>query len=364
MSKITYAGGMSIEQMRSRIKTDKIYKMSSNENPLGPSAQVVDAIQAEAASLNLYPDNDDGRFREALAAFHGRGLTQAHFFTAVSGVEVLELLARTFLQPGDEAIVCPPLFGWYVRSVEQQGGTVVTVPLHPHTFTHNIDAILAAITPRTRFVYLCNPHNPTGTIATVKDMARLVASMPPDAILIADEVYTQFVTLPDFPDSLRYVLDGKNVVIIQSFSKAYGLAGMRLGYAIAPPSLCARVWEVKRPFHLSRLAITAGITALLDQTHLHQTVTLVQAGKQYLYEQLDALDVTYWHSEANFVLIRPLRDADYVYEQLIERGIMVRPTAANGLPGHLRVTIGLPEANEAFMTALTEIINIDIKEQK
>ncbi|MCP5096770.1 MAG: histidinol-phosphate transaminase [Chloroflexi bacterium] len=356
MQKITYAGGLSVEQVKDRVKADKIHKLSSNENPLGPSPKVVAALQAEAANLHVYPPRGNGRLCQALATYHQHGLTADHFFTAVSGVEILELIARAFVQPGDEVIVCPPTFGWYVKSAKVQSAEVVYVPLLDQTFSHDIDGILNAITPKTRLIYLCNPNNPTGAIITNAEMARLVQTVPDHVIIIADEVYQHFVTRDDYPHSIQYVLDEQNVIIIQSFSKAFALAGLRLGYAIAPPELSARVRGLKRPFHLSRLAIAAGIAALNDHAHLQSTVSMVQSGKDYLYKQLDALGVEYWKSETNFVLIRPSLDAQFVHDQLIERGIMVRPTKSNGLPGYLRVTIGLPEANQAFITALSEIL--------
>lgn len=360
MSTISYSGGLSVSEVQSKAKTEKIYKLSSNENPLGSSEKVVAAIQDAATSLSLYPDRDDIRLRRALVDFHGRGLTEQHFVSSVSGIEMIGLVARTFLNAGDEIIICPPTFGWYVVTAQRLGAKLVTVPLDAERFTHDIDGILAAITERTRLIYICNPHNPTGAMLTATEMGQLVRGIPEHVMIVADEVYHQFVERADFPDSIAYVLNGDNVIILHSFSKVYGLAGLRLGYAIAKPEICQQIVGQKRPFQHSSLALAGGVAAVQDQDHVRKTVTLIHEGKQFIYQQLDALGIEYWPSEANFVMIRPRGDADTVYEQLLERGIMTRPTSKNGLPGYLRVTCGLPEANHAFIAALAEIMQQEI----
>ncbi len=356
MQNIHYSGGLSIEEVRSQIHSDRIFKMSSNENPLGPSAQVVEAIRKAAPELNIYPPRDDQTLRQALASFHGRGLRPDHFFSAVSGVEVLEMVARALLSPEDEVIVCPPTFGWYLLSARRQGVRVVEVPLGAGSFAHDIDAILQAANERTRLVYLCNPHNPTGVMTSARQMDRLVGNLPEQVTLLADEVYHHFVERPDYPDTLRYVLAERNVLIVHSFSKAYGLAGLRLGYAIARPGLIERLARLRRPFQQSRLALEAGQAALMDQDHIARTVTLVRQGKEFLYQSFDGLGITCWPSEANFILIRSPIDGPALDQALLRRGVLVHPTDANGLPGHFRVTVGLPEANQALVTALEEIL--------
>jgi histidinol-phosphate aminotransferase len=358
MSEITYAGGLSVSEVQAQVKSEKVYKLSSNENPLGPSPGVVAAIQSAAPSLHLYPDRDDIHLRQALTAFHGRHLTENHFVSAVSGIEMIGLIARTFLQPEDEVIVCPPTFGWYVVTANRLRAKLVKVSLDATTFAHDVDAILAAVTEQTRLVYICNPHNPTGAMMDAADMAKLVYGLPERTFVVADEVYHHFVQRSDYPDSITHVLNGENVIILHSFSKAYGLAGLRLGYVIAKPELCAQIVGQKRPFQHSSLALAGGIAALQDWDHVCQTVALINEGKRYFYKQFETLGLAYWPSEANFVMFRPDGDADYVYQQLLEHGIMTRPTSKNGLPGYLRVTCGLPEANEAFIAALVDIMNM------
>ncbi|MEZ4869020.1 MAG: histidinol-phosphate transaminase [Caldilineaceae bacterium] len=353
---ITYQGGLSVDEVRSRVKAAKIYKLSSNENPRGPSPMVVQAIQAAAASLNLYPPRDDGMLRQVLAAHYQRGLTPDHFVCANGGSEILQMISRTFLQPEDEFIVASPTFGAYVRFASAQGAKAVDVPLRAGDFTYAVDALLAAITPRTRLLFICNPNNPTGSIMTSADLARLVGAAPDHVTLVADQVYEPYVSHPDYPDTLGHVLTNKPVVIVKTFSKSYGLAGLRLGYLIAPPELTTRLRRQVRGFHINSLALTAGVAALQDQAYVQESAQLSQRGKAYLYGELERLNVQCWPSEGNFVLIAPARPAQQVYEGLLERGVMVRPTDTFGYPPGLRVTVGLPEANEAFIAALTEIL--------
>lgn len=357
MAEISYRGGPSLEEARQKAKTDTIHKLSSNENPLGPSAKAVTAMQAAFANLNLYPPRSDGRLCQALAHFHGRALTPNHFVTAVGGVELIELLSRAFLQENDEVIVCPPTFGWYVSTAKRVKAQPVYVPLQADTFAHDIDGILTAVTERTRLIYICNPNNPTGATVSSAQMTQLLQHLPEHVIVVADEVYFHFVQDEDYPDSLQSVLDEQNIIILHTFSKGYGLAGLRLGYAIAKPSLIQQIRSQTRPYHHPLFATEGGIAALRDQDHLQQTITLVNEGKAFFYENFERLGIYYWPSAGNFVLIRPLADATQLNEQLLERGIMIRPTQSSGLPGCFRVTIGLPEANQALIAALENILS-------
>lgn len=357
--KTDYTGGPSIEEVKDRVKAARIHKLSSNENPLGPSARVLELVRDAGASIHLYPPRGDDRLRTALARHHGRRLTPQHFLSANSGYEIIDLVGRAFLRPGDEAILNSPTYRAYGWTTERQEATTVDVRLRPETFALDLDGVLARVTDRTRLVCLCNPNNPTGAIVTAAEMRRLLDGLPERVVVIADEVYSHYVDHPDYPDTLQHVLDGRAVVIVQSFSKAYGLAGLRIGYAIARPDLVDRVAAYRRPFHMSELALRAGEAAIEDTAHLERSVNLAREGRTYLREQLDRLGVPNWPSEGNFVLFRPPGSARDVFERLIERGVMVRPTDSNGLPDHLRVSTGLPESNEAFCLALAEIVGED-----
>ena len=335
-------------------RADAFIDLSANESPLPPSPAVLAAIAHEASQLNRYPARDE-RLAVALASHYGRGLSPEHVVAAASGSEVLELLARAHLSPGDEAVISTPTFPVYAKTIARQGATIVDAPLDPDTFTCDIERILEAITDRTRLLYLCNPGNPTGVMMTGPACDALLAVLPSHVTLVIDEVYHHFVARTDFPDAVQYVLDGRPVVVVHSFSKVFGLAGMRLGYGMAPPATIERLARYKLDFHLGRLAVAAGIAALGDADYRRRVVDVVKSGKEYLYGELGRLRVPFWYSETNFVLIRPA-DASDTHGALLKRGIRVRPTDGNGLPGHLRVTVGLPEENRHFIDALEAVL--------
>jgi len=357
MTTVNYQPGLSIEEVRSRSKVAQIHKLSSNENPRGPSPAVVEAIQTAATTLHIYPPRGDESLRQVLIHTHQQGLTEEHFFCANSGSEVLQSICRTFLQPNDDYLICSPTFGAYMRFAGAQEANVIDVPLLPGGFQFDIDAIVAAVTARTRLFFLCNPNNPTGTIMTAADFATLLDRLPAHVIVVADQVYEHYVTRADYPHSIPHVLAEKPVIIVQTFSKGYGLAGLRLGYAIAPPAMIAKLRNQTRNFHLSSIALAAGIAALQDQAYMHESARLATEGKAYLYGELERLHVQTWPSEGNFLLIHPDLPVQQVCDSLLARGVMVRPMAAFGDPEGIRVTVGLAEANRAFIAALEEVLN-------
>ncbi len=332
------------------------YRLHYNENPLGPSPEVADRIKARLAGLSLYPPRDDEAVRNRLADFYGRGLTDRHIFTTYSGSEALDLIARVFLKPGDEVIVCGPTFHVYARTAEWQGAKVVDVPLDEEDFSLRVEAIMAAVTARTRLVYLGNPNNPTGSIVTRDEMALLHSSLPRDVTVVSDEVYHHFVTHPDYPDTLADAASGRNVIVLHSFSKVYGLAGLRVGVAISRPDIIERLATLRRTFHLGSLEMEAALAAIDDQAHVAESVALAERGKKRLYAAFDRLKLTYWPSEGNFILFRTPVPADDLAARMADRGILVGSGSRFGLTHGIRVSIGLPEANQAFLSALEGIL--------
>ncbi|MEM7538496.1 MAG: histidinol-phosphate transaminase [Chloroflexota bacterium] len=352
-----------------------IHRMISNENPLGTSANVVAAIQEASHALNWYPDRFDNPLQSKLADYHNnepydrdaytRTLTADHFFAANGGLELLDMMVRTYVKQDDEVILCPPTFGWYKIPIGWAGGKVVNVPLKQDTFEHDVDAILAAITERTRVIFLCNPNNPSGVILTADEMARLVSGVPDHVIIFADEVYYQYVDRADFPDSIRHIQAGKKLILGYSASKAYGLAGLRLGYLLSSPALLEPILHYRRPFTIGRMVIAAGCAILDDTDFIQCSVALAHEGKHYFYEQFEPLQqagyLTYWQTQTNFILFRPTMPAQslaaqFIVEQMEQRGILVRHAIRDGLDDCIRITIGLPESNEAFMQAYHEIL--------
>ena len=280
-----------------------LHQMANNENPLGPSPRVIEAIANAAPSLNRYPAWTDMNLRRAIVKVLGRGLTPAHIYTGCSGFEALELLTRAFLQPGDELILSSPTFsGAYKKVALPLGARVIDVPLEPQTFRYRPDAVLDAITDKTRLIMVCNPNNPTGTIIDSAAIEELMRGLPPYVLVVADEVYHHFVADEAYPDSLRYVLEGRNIVIAHSFSKAYGMAGMRLGYGIAKPEIANYIAGLHRGFHQNKIALAAGIAACEDQAQVRRAVAYLQGEARWLCQQFDSLDIHYWKPAANFAL--------------------------------------------------------------
>jgi len=349
-----YVGGASIESIKEEYGLDSVIKLASNESALGPSPQAIEIIQQAALGLNRYPPMGDESLREVLADITGRGITSDYFVTGNGGCDVLSMLATSFLGEGQECIICRPTFPVYEITAKRVGATMVYADLNPEDFTYDVEAILNAVAEHTRLIYVCNPNNPTGTTMSAQEMAVLVENVPDHVLIVADEVYYHFATTDDYPDSLKYVLQGKNVIILHSFSKAYSLAGLRLGYAIAPPEIASYLSRARESFHLNQVVFAGGIAALQDTEHLQKTVDLTLSGRAWLSEQLQQMDLPVWDSQSNFILFRPPFPAAMVSERLLQRGVIVRPMTQFYLPTHLRVTVGFPEENERFITALQE----------
>lgn len=336
----------------------KTYPMANNENPLGPSPRVIDAINAVAPSLSYYPAYADIELRQAICGVLGRGLTPEHIFTGCSGFESLELIARAFLRPGDEMILSPPTFsGAYRKVAEPLGAHVVEAPLAPETFQYRPEAVLRAVSDRTRLIMLCNPNNPTGTIVPAAAMAELMRGLPDHVLVVADEVYHHFVESPDYPDSIQYALAEKNIVIVHSFSKAYGLAGLRLGYGIAKPAIANYIAGLHRGFHQNKLALAAGIAACEDQAHVRRCIDFLRGEVAWLCGQFDRLDVKYWKPSTNFILFETRLPAEELNQQLRRRGFLLRTQTRNNMPFGIRVSAGARETNQAFIRALEQILS-------
>lgn len=340
----------------SAIPSAAVTELSANENPSPPSPRVAAAVVEALAHLNRYPEGEDAALREAVAGHLGRGLTPAHVVTGSSGSDVLELIARALLAPGDEVVVSQPTFQVYASTARRQQARVVTVPLDPVSLACDVDAVLGAVTPATRLVYLCNPGNPTGVVVPDASVEALLAGLPPRVVLVADEVYVHYVTSSAFPDSIGQVLAGRPVVVVHSFSKAYALAGLRLGYAVTRPDLAVTIGGVRRKFHLGRLDVAAGIAALADQDFVRTSVALVHEELPRFYDAFRRLGLTFWPTDTNFVLFRAPADANELVRALAARGVKVRTTDGNGLPGHVRVTVGRPDENQRFVAALEAVL--------
>lgn len=353
-----YRGGNSAELIRQQYGFEgDIVKLSSNENPLPVSANVVAALQNLLDNLNRYPPGGDIDLRTALAAYIGRGLTADHFVTGNGGCDVLRIIADSFLTAGDEAIICTPTFPVYELTIKRMGATVVTVPLSAPDFSYDVAAILDAVTEKTRLLYLCSPNNPTGSILTQQQIDALMANLPDDVLVVADEVYFHFVTDPDYANSLPYVQNGRNLIIVHSFSKVFGLAGLRLGYAIAPAEIAQYLSRARLPFHINNLTMVGGKAGLQDRDHMEETISLVVNGRDQLYAAMQPLPgIAVWPTQANFLLFKPDGDSKKIADELQQRGTIVRELSGFYMPGYLRVSVGRPEDNVRFVQDLTAVL--------
>jgi histidinol-phosphate aminotransferase len=349
-----YKGGSTRKDISTSGKV-VLHKMSSNENPLGASPKAIEAIYKNLHQASEYGFQDDSIFTEKLSEFFEGRLMPEQFLPANSGMELLDIVCRAFLSPGDSCILSSPTFMAYKNFSEVCGAEVIDVPLQKDSFRLDVYGIIAAIRDNTKLIFISNPNNPTGSFISRTEMNELVNFLPDHVVLVCDEAYHQYVEQPDFPRAQDYIEKDRKVIGLHSFSKVYGLAGLRLGYIFSTPGIMNYIRRLRRPFMVNSLSMEAGMAAFDDWTHLAATLKINLAGKYWLYGQLDKLKMHYWKTEANFIMMRPAIDADLFARKLLEEGIMVRTTAVMGAPGCVRVTIGTREMNGAFITALTKI---------
>ena len=349
-----YVGGKTMDEIKS--KKDKIYKLSSNENPLGVSPKALKAVQKHSHDFHIYPDRTDKRLREALADFYKDELTENQFIGTPSGSEIIDLIIRAFVKEGTEVIVSNPCFKPYTMFATWIGGKIVDVPLLEPDFSLDIKGILKAINANTRLLFLTSPNNPTGTYIPKKDLDKLLKKLPKHVVVVMDEVYYHFADAEDYTTALPYVKKGHQIIGVNSFSKTYGLASLRIGYCYTTPELAGYIRQLCKPFLINKLSLEAGIAALKDKKFVQKTVDLVQKERQYLYKKLDKIGIPYWKAQGNFILLQPsIPTTDFEDFMLQEGGVMVRPVGNFGAPGCVRVTIGTRQANKAFVKALQKL---------
>jgi histidinol-phosphate aminotransferase len=331
-----------------------LHKMSSNENPLGASPKAVEAIYKNLHQASEYGFQDDLVFTEKLSHFFEGKLLPEQFLAANSGMELLDIVCRAFLNPGDCCILSSPTFMAYKNFSELCGAAIIDVPLEKNSFQLDVQGIIAAIDKKTKLIFISNPNNPTGSFISRAEIDELIHCLPAHVMLIYDEVYHQYVEQSDYPRAQDYIEKGKNIIGLHSFSKAYGLAGLRIGYIFSTQPIMDYLRRLRRPFMVNSLSMEAAIAALDDWTHLAETLQINVSEKRWLYRQLDKLKIHYWKTDANFILLRPTMDADLFAMRMLKEGIMVRTAGVMGAPGCVRVTIGTREMNAAFIVALTK----------
>jgi len=335
----------------------KVYKLSSNETPLGASPKAIEAIAAVTDRLEIYPDGQSHKLRDAIAEVHG--LNPANIICSNGSDELLGLLAHTYLQPGDEGIITEHGFLVYKIQIMAAGGVPVVVKEKDQQV--DVDAILAAVTDKTRLVFIANPGNPTGTYVPAEDVRRLHAGLPKNVLLVIDAAYAEYVRKNDYEAGIELVSSYENVVMTRTFSKIYGLAAMRIGWMYGPLHVIDALNRVRGPFNVNALAIEAGAAAIRDRVHVQNAVEYNLKWKDWLTEELTTLGLRVTPSVANFILIQfPDQDgkrAPDADEFLCSRGFVLRQVRGYGFPNSLRMTIGPEEANRGVVDSLREFLS-------
>jgi histidinol-phosphate aminotransferase len=348
----TYKPGGSLEAVKKQLKRTSVIKLASNENALGPSPKALAALRSAASTLHRYPDAGCVALRAALAK-HLK-VDPERIIAGNGSDELIVLALRAFVDPGDEIVVAQPTFLIYELQGKASGASVTVVPMKD--LRYDLTAMRAAVTPHTKIVFIANPDNPTGTYVTKKELDAFVRDLPQETVVFLDEAYYEFATAPDFPQSLRYVAD-RPVIVTRTFSKAYGLAGLRVGYGVAQPSLIAAMNAVREPFNVNSLAQAAAVAALSDAAFLAKTRRAAAEGRKLLMAAFEQLRLRAVPSQTNFILIELGPRAQDVARALLARGVMIREMGAWKLSGYLRVTIGTPQENRRFIQALKSCLS-------
>lgn len=343
-----YEPGKPLEEVQRELGIRDAIKLASNENPLGPSPKAVAALQQAIAGVHRYPDGRATLLRLKLA--ERLKVAPDELLLGNGSNEIIELLVRGFLVAGDEAVMAAPTFSLYKLMVTVAHGTAVQVPLRDGR--HDLDAMAAAVTPKTRLFFLCNPNNPTGTMVSAGELNRLLAAIPESVVVVIDEAYVEYVTDPDFPHSLELRHSGPPVIVLRTFSKLHGLAGLRIGYGVARRELIAYLDRIHQPFNTNQLAQIAAAAALADEAHLAASRRVNEEGKATLYALFNELGWTALPTQANFIYVETGRDGRRLYDALLRDGVIVRHIEGS----RLRVTVGRPEENRRFADTLKKVL--------
>lgn len=351
-----YVPGKPVKELERELGISSCVKLASNENPLGPSPKAVAAIQqflSGSEDICRYPEGSGYYLKAALQKKLSAGGIAVGFDNLILGNgsnELLNIATRTYMSPGDEAVMSQMSFVVYSMAVQAVGGVAHQVPMT--NYRHDLAAMADAITPKTKMVFVANPNNPTGTTSSAGEFERFMQRVPENILVVVDEAYIEYVSRQDYPDTLKYFAAGRDILLLRTFSKAYGLASLRIGYGIAKPEIITAVNRLREPFNTNTLAQVAAEAAVADDEHVRNTLENNAAGKQYLMKELAALELPGVPSEANFIFV-PLRmDSMSLYDKLLRKGVIIRPIG----PKAIRISIGMPHENERFIAALKEIL--------
>ncbi len=352
-----YIPGKPIEEVKRELGLKEVVKLASNETSIGPSPLAVEAIKKEVENINFYPEGSSRLLREKIA--HKLKIDKEMIIVGNGADNIIDLVGMAFINEGDEVISGEITFPAYETITKIMGGKLTSVKLKDFSF--DLEGIIQRINEKTKIIFLCNPNNPTGTMVYKKAIDNFMKQVPENVVVVFDEAYYEYVEDGNYPDSLSYVLEGKNVIIIRTFSKIAGIAGIRVGYGIAKPELIYHLRCVVSPFPTNRLAQVAALASLDDEEHHKKVLKMNQEGKRYLYKELKELGLFYLPTETNFIFFELEEDSDIVFEKLLKKGVIIRPGKIYGCPNFIRVTIGNAYENQKFILALKEVINKNIE---
>jgi histidinol-phosphate aminotransferase len=347
-----YVPGKPIEELEREYGIANSIKLASNENPLGPSPKAMEAIGRQIGCLHRYPDGAGHLLLNKLAA--KLNVLPGQIVMGNGSDDILGLLSRALLQPGDEAIIPVPSFLMYLIVTQSAGAVPVQVPLRDLGI--DLTEIQRRVTPRTRLIFICNPNNPTGTMVTQNALAAFLEALPPEVVVVLDEAYIEFVRDPSCARGLTFLDGDPTVVTLRTFSKIYGLAGLRVGYGVMPAPLAQLLNRIRMPFNVNSLAQVAAVAALDDTEFFEKTTALIHDGLDFLFAEIEKRGLRCFPTQTNFFLIDLQRDAKVVFERFLRQGVIVRAMTAYGFPNYIRINVGLPEENRRFLAALDRVM--------
>ncbi len=346
-----YQPGKPVEDVKRELGLSEVIKLASNENPFGASPKVKEAIARELANISIYPDGAAVDLTSAVARHHSVEPGQILFGAGLD--EMIALITRAYLRPGDETVMAASTFPQYRHNAVIENADIIEVPMKDGT--HDLPAMLAQISERTRIVWICNPNNPTGTIVAKDELEAFMSQVPASVLVVLDEAYCEYVDDPSFPNGLALLERYPNALVLRTFSKIYGLASLRIGYAIGDPAVIRSINQVRGPFNTSRFSQAAALAALEDQAFVEQCRRVNKEGIRTLKEAFGRMGLESFPAHGNFVLVDVKRPAMEVFEALLRKGVIVRG-GHKGYPNHLRVTVGSPEQNAKVIAALEAVL--------
>lgn len=353
-----YQPGKPIEELERELGITSSIKLASNENPLGPSPKAMQAVQAVLHQSHFYPDANAYELKQSLAKHLSVDTSQ---ITVGNGSEnILEIIGKSYLQPGDNAVISQYAFLTIPIIIQGLGADIVTAPAT--NWGHNVDNMIQAVNAKTRVLFLVNPNNPTGTYTTRQDFTKLMNAVPANVIVVLDEAYSEFITADDYPAAMDFLAHHPNLIITRTFSKIYGLAALRIGYAVSSPEIADMLNRARLPFNVNTLAMKAAQAALLDQEHLRKTIETNEQGREQLLAGIRKMNLRYIPSLTNFITI-DVGDAAHVYQRLLHQGVIVRPLKAYHMPNHIRVSIGTKEQNQRFLHTLESVLMHEMEKE-